>query len=1618
MCANPPTVRGQAGDSTGKAQKQPRAPIAQAVVKREAQHIAVRTAGTLALQGALQRVFENSRRDYLLRQTLVLPAPNGRSLELRSAGMASLQQRAVRRFRPLALVSDNWVGPSAGNWSVATNWSAGVPNNGTNTFNVFIDNGRPQASAVTLDMNAGINNLTINSGDSLSIGNARVLTINGTSIANAGSLSLNSSPSFTELVIAAPNVTLSGGGTLTLSNSANNVIIGASATDTLTNQQTITGAGNIGDNRMTLVNSGTINASQSAGLTLEANGGTINTGIIKATGGSLTLTGMTVTNTGGTISDAGQKLQVTSATVNGGNVTLTGAADLQLTNGVIHGGTLTNSSTGTIEVLSGFSNVLGGTINNPAGGILKIDNATGLNLEGASYSKLGAVQLNSSGSLTELIVDSNTTLSGGSVTMSNSANNFILGNASSDTLTNQETISGAGHIGNNTGLITLVNSGTINANQSAGLTIQANGGATNTGTIEATAGPLLLTGMSVNNAGGTISDSGQKLQVAGATVNGGNVTLTGSANLQLSNGVIHGGSTLTNSSTGTIEILSGFSNALGGTIANPAGGVLKIDNNAGVKLESGSYANLGAVQLNSAGSLSELIIGSNVTLSGGSVTMSNNANNFIFGANTTNMLTNLETISGAGHIGNNTGSITLVNSGTINANQAAGITIQAGGGATNTGTIEATAGPLVLTGMTVNNTGGTISDSGQKLQVTGTTVKGGNVTLTGSANLQLSNGVIHGGSTLTNSSTGSIEVLSGFSNVLGGTITNPAGGVLKIDNNAGLNLEGGSYSKLGAVQLNSSGSLSELIIDSNVTLSGGSVTMSNSANNFIFGSVSSDALTNQETISGAGHIGNNQMTLVNSGTINANQSAGMTIQANGGATNTGTIQATGGPLVLTGTTLNNAGGTISDSGQKLQVTGATVNGGNVTLTGAATLQLTNGVIHGGSTLTNSSTGTIEVLGGFSNALGGTITNPAGGVLKIDNATGVKLESGTYANLGAVQLNSSGSLSELIIGSNVTLSGGSVTMSNNANNFIFGASTTNTLTNQETIQGSGNIGDNQMGFVNNGTVIANQSTPLIIHPSTTGFNNTGTLNVSSGDVLHVEGGLGTFSNFAGATLTGGTYTVAGTLQVDQLGNTGGEILTNAANITLNGTASNFFDSAGLSALSNLNTNAAGGSFALAGSQNFTTAGNFTNNGALTVGAGSKFLVNGNLTNFAGSTLTGGVYNVTGTLQFNGANIVTNAANVTLNGSAAKIINQTSVNAFTNFTTNSAAGNLTLSGGQSLTTAGGSFTNAGILTVSKGSTLTIGGSTFLFTQSGGTSTIDGTLTSSTASTFNLNGGSLFGGGLVNYSLVDKASVTPGDSATKTGILTVQQTYTQGSTGALNIAIGGTTAGTQFDQLNVTKAATLAGTLNVSLINGFVPTIGSTFDILNGSTVSGNWTTIKGLSINSTEHFTETVNSNDVILTVVSGAAPVSATSLISPRNKGRIGLGLVGPHRYSMAVVQPPAIHTGASVTPRSVAVPPVHVSHMGKSFRMMDGPGSALVSPVLTESAAPGYRSPESLFPTSGTIAHGPDHKRFELTIDVNAVKNTTPKRLLKALFAGPDSPDAISIGYMTLTSVR
>ena len=194
--------------------------------------------------------------------------------------------------------------------------------------------------------------------------------------------------------------------------------------------------------------------------------------------------------------------------------------------------------------------------------------------------------------------------------------------------------------------------------------------------------------------------------------------------------------------------------------------------------------------------------------------------------------------------------------------------------------------------------------------------------------------------------------------------------------------------------------------------------------------------------------------------------------------------------------------------------------------------------------------------------------------------------------------------------------------------------------------------------------------------------------------------------------------------------------------------------------------------------------------------------------------------------------------------AQILDGGTTAALAGLTANTAGGSLTLKDGAALASPG-AFSNSGSLTVGAGSRFTVKNNGNY--TSAGASIIDGTLTAGTATLT----GSLTGAGVIAANLVNDGAVTPGDSP---GILTISGNYQQGSGGVLNIEVGGTTAGTQYDQLKVSGTATLAGTLDATLINGFGPGAGEQFAALTaGGGISGSFATINLPSIDGQPAFT---------------------------------------------------------------------------------------------------------------------------------------------------------------------
>lgn len=84
----------------------------------------------------------------------------------------------------------------------------------------------------------------------------------------------------------------------------------------------------------------------------------------------------------------------------------------------------------------------------------------------------------------------------------------------------------------------------------------------------------------------------------------------------------------------------------------------------------------------------------------------------------------------------------------------------------------------------------------------------------------------------------------------------------------------------------------------------------------------------------------------------------------------------------------------------------------------------------------------------------------------------------------------------------------------------------------------------------------------------------------------------------------------------------------------------------------------------------------------------------------------------------------------------------------------------------------------------------------------------------------------------------SIQNNGTLTDAGSVSASGDFTNNST--LTVNIGGTTLGTNYDQFNITGAATLTGsTLNVAFINGYTAVNGATFTIIDAASLTGTFT-----------------------------------------------------------------------------------------------------------------------------------------------------------------------------------
>jgi hypothetical protein len=287
-----------------------------------------------------------------------------------------------------------------------------------------------------------------------------------------------------------------------------------------------------------------------------------------------------------------------------------------------------------------------------------------------------------------------------------------------------------------------------------------------------------------------------------------------------------------------------------------------------------------------------------------------------------------------------------------------------------------------------------------------------------------------------------------------------------------------------------------------------------------------------------------------------------------------------------------------------------------TLTLGGTLALNAGIysLNGGSTITGSiSGGSITSAGGLlrlQNNSANVLNNVAIGAGVLDfSAPGaqVRLQGTTTLAAGTV-VDLTGGTSILAFQQTTTTNGVAINLSSSSGASFLSVEGNNTLTLGQTSSITCSVATGTSGQIRNGLFVG--GTPALVNKGL--IRNTGTafLNINCGiftnsaeGIVRVENGTislnpGTnFTNFAGNTLTGGTWEVRGTAILDS-GNRPFATLAAGTTIILNGPNPTWAD------LNALTTN--NGTLRVLGGKTFTpTAASVTNAGTIEVGTGSTF-----------------------------------------------------------------------------------------------------------------------------------------------------------------------------------------------------------------------------------------------------------------------------------------------------------------------------------------------------------------------------------------------------------------------------
>jgi hypothetical protein len=543
---------------------------------------------------------------------------------------------------------------------------------------------------------------------------------------------------------------------------------------------------------------------------------------------------------------------------------------------------------------------------------------------------------------------------------------------------------------------------------------------------------------------------------------------------------------------------------------------------------------------------------------------------------------------------------------------------------------------------------------------------------------------------------------------------------------------------------------------------------------------------------------------------------------------TGTLTGVG-ALTVTGS-LSWTGGTMSGSGSTIVQGSTDLSGGSKTL---STRTVTaNGMV----TMSGGGMNFVSVSGIFNSNFGFDATNDqassqgffgngtfnnSGAFRKTAGNTGATVINTRFNNTGTAEV-LSGTLS--LGGALTSTSSGSLLVAQGAE-VVFGDSAVHTFSAAASLTGAGQAA--VMGGTVNVAGTYGLGGGLTVQGSLTAVNLTGS--VSAVGPLNITGGTVNFSSGDPITvpsLTLSTGTLTGSDAVTSQGlatwssgtmsGTGSTVISGGLNIT------------GSTVLSGRTLNVSGGTAALSGGTSRVT---LSNGAAITNAATLEVL------NDQGSTSTQGFF-----FGFPGGGTLSNTG-----------------------TLRKATGN----SGTTLVEV--PFANGGTTEVLSGKFSFTGG----FTQSGGVTRLNGGDLQSTTM-LNINGGSLEGFGTITADVANGGTLRPARSASG---LSVTGTYVQSAGGAFTAEIAGTSSG-DFSRLLVSGAATLSGALNISQIGPFMPSLGDMFAILTFPSRSGDFAVVNGVDIGGGLVFQENATATSIVLDVVQGTPPPSATPTNTP------------------------------------------------------------------------------------------------------------------------------------------